>query len=202
MAPRNINTAPQYHWNNVPGARLGNQSVHLPNKYPAPSPDHHHGHPSYPYSHYRQPYVPYFYARSTYLVPGLLNSYWDSSYNSYADDESAYSSYPQQPAENNGGDYGSEPAPQYEPQQQMPDVPPPPPGPVEPFPQAAVTLVFKDGHSQEIHNYAMTKTTLYVLDEAASGRRPEIALEQIDVPATERANQGTGVHFAVPTRVD
>src|SRR5258707_6242466 len=26
---------------------------------------------------YRRPYAPYFYANSTYLVPGLLNSYWD-----------------------------------------------------------------------------------------------------------------------------
>ena len=78
------------------------------------------------------------------------------------------------------------------------DVPPPPPGVPEPLPQAAITLVFKDGHSQQVHNYAVTKTTLYVLDDAASGRRPEIPLDTIDVAATVRTNQESGLDFSVP----
>ena len=78
----------------------------------------------------------------------------------------------------------------------------PPPGPVEPLPQAPVTLVFKDGHSLQVRNYAVTKTTLYVLDDAASGRRPEISLDQIDVSATERANRAAGVDFDVPAGIN
>ena len=82
---------------------------------------------------------------------------------------------------------------------QAQDVPPPPPGPSEPLPQAAVTLVFKDGHSQQVTNYVLTKTMLYVLDDAASGRRPEIPLDKIDVAATEKTNREAGIDFVVPT---
>jgi hypothetical protein len=199
MTPRNFNTLPQYRWRTAP--RIGNPPVNMPNRYPAPSPDHHYGHRRYPYSHFRQPYVPYFYARSTYLVPGLLNDYWDYQDNwSTNDQPAAYSNATQdsnQEQAENDSNYNPEPAPQYQPQQ-VQDVPPPPPAPAEPLPQAAITLVFKDGHSQQIHNYAMTKTTLYVLDDAASGRRPEIALDRIDLSATKRANREAGVDFAVP----
>jgi hypothetical protein len=196
MGRSNFGTPPQYHWN-MPERYRGSRPSHQPNpgRYPPPNGDKHKGRPPYPISYYRQPYVPYFYARSTYLVPGLLNSNWDYPDNSYSGDQSASS--PAQGQVENNGDYEPESAP-YEPQQQAQDVPPPPPGPVEPLPQAPVTLVFKDGHSQQIRNYAVTKTTLYVLDDAASGRRPEISLDQIDVSATERANQAAGVDFDVP----
>jgi hypothetical protein len=200
-----LNTAPQFRWN-VPAGNSGARPVYSPNsnRHTAPVTDSHYGHgyPPYHYDHYRQPYVPYFYARSTYLVPGLLNSYWDYPDSSYSDDQS--NSYaPQEQVESNNG-YEPESAPN-EPQrmpygsEQMQDVPPPPPGPVEPAPQAAITLIFKDGHSQQVHNYAVTKTTLYVLDDAASGRRPQIPIDQIDVAATVRANQASGVDFAVPS---
>jgi hypothetical protein len=192
MNQRNFSTPPQYRWG-VPTRYSGSQPSRLPNRYSPPTPDWHRGRSRYPVSHFRQPYVPYFYANSTYLVPGLLNS-GDYPDNSYSDDQSASTTQAQ--AESNG-DYQPESAP-YETQQAQ-DVPPPPPDPAEPLPQATVTLVFKDGHSQQIRNYAMTKTTLYVLDDAASGRRPEISLDQIDVSATERTNQQAGVDFTVPT---
>ncbi len=200
MGRSNFSTPPQYHWT-TPERYTGSPSPHQPNpgRYPAPTGDRHKGRPPYPVSHYRQPYVPYFYARSTYLVPGLLNSYWDNPDTSYSNDQSA-SNAPQGQVEDNS-DYEPESAP-YEPQQQAQDVPPPPPGPVEPLPQAPVTLVFKDGHSLQVRNYAVTKTTLYVLDDAASGRRPEISLDQIDVSATERANRAAGVDFDVPAGVN
>ncbi len=59
----------------------------------------------------------------------------------------------------------------------------------------AVTLVFKDGRPPEqIHNYAMTRSTLYV-----TGRHTrEIPLDQLDLPATERANHEAGVTFQLP----
>jgi hypothetical protein len=196
MPRTNFSSPPQYHWN-MPGRYSGNQPSYPVNgsRYSPPASDRYHSRPPYPVSYYRQPYVPYFYARSTYLVPGLLNSYWDYPSSSYSDDQSA--SYPAQGQLENNGDYEPEPAP-YEPQQ-TPDVPPPPPGPSESLPQGAVTIVFKDGHSQQIHNYALTKTTLYILDDAASGRRPEIPLDRIDVSATERTNREAGVDFDVPT---
>lgn len=137
-------------------------------------------------------------------MPGLLNSYWGYPYgydmqDNYAGDQSAQASQ----TGDNGG-YGPEAAPDDNEQAQgmtyqaQQDVPPPPPGVPGPLPQAAITLVFKDGHSQQVHNYALTKTTLYVLDDAASGRRPEIPLDTIDVAATERTNQESGLDFSVP----
>ena len=44
----------------------------------------------------------------------------------------------------------------------------------------AVTLVFKDGRpSEQIHNYLLTRTTLYVQDQ----HRRDIALDQLDLSA-------------------
>jgi hypothetical protein len=198
MNQRNFSAPPRYNWS-TPAHSTGSSrpSYSNGNRYSPQPPDNHRGRPPYPASRYRQPYVPYFYANSTYLVPGLLNSYWDTPDNTYSGDQSASTVQGQDQGQvQNNGDYAPESAP-YETQQAQ-DVPPPPPGPVEPLPQAAVTIVFKDGHSQQIHNYAMTKTTIYVLDDAASGRRPAIALDQIDVSATERTNRQAGVDFAIP----
>ena len=59
----------------------------------------------------------------------------------------------------------------------------------------AVTLVFKDGRPVEkIHNYALTRTTLYVTD----GRRQEIPVAALDVAATEKVNRAAGVRFQLP----
>jgi hypothetical protein len=62
----------------------------------------------------------------------------------------------------------------------------------------AVTLVFKDGRPvQHIHNYAMTRTTLYVQDQ----RHREIPIEDLDLAATVKANREAGVSFSVPQGV-
>ena len=59
----------------------------------------------------------------------------------------------------------------------------------------AVTLVFKDGRAPEkIHNYALTRTTLYVTD----GKRQEIPVAALDLAATEQANRAAGVDFQLP----
>jgi hypothetical protein len=59
----------------------------------------------------------------------------------------------------------------------------------------AVTLVFKDGRAPEtIHNYALTRTTLYVTD----GRRREIPVAALDWAATEKVNRAAGVRFQLP----
>jgi hypothetical protein len=62
--------------------------------------------------------------------------------------------------------------------------------------EEAVTLVFKDGRpAEEIHNYAMTRTTLYVQDQ----HHREIPLDEIDLAATERVNRKAGMSFEVPS---
>ena len=68
-----------------------------------------------------------------------------------------------------------------------------------PSPEASseepVTLIFKDGRpAEQIHNYVLTPTTIYVGD----GRRREIPLDQVDIPATEKANREAGVDFHLP----
>jgi hypothetical protein len=64
-----------------------------------------------------------------------------------------------------------------------------------PADEDAVTLVFKDGRPPlHIHNYAMTRTTLYVQDP----HHREIPVEDLDLAATEKANREAGVSFAVP----
>jgi len=60
----------------------------------------------------------------------------------------------------------------------------------------AITLVFKDGRAPEkIHNYALTRTTLYVTD----GRSQVIPVAALDLAATEQANRAAGVNFQLPT---
>lgn len=60
---------------------------------------------------------------------------------------------------------------------------------------AAVTLVFKDGRSPEkIHNYALTRTMLYVTD----AQPQEIPVADLDLPATEKVNNEAGVKFQLP----
>lgn len=58
--------------------------------------------------------------------------------------------------------------------------------------QASVTLIFKDGRpAEQIHNYLLTPTTIY------AGRR-DIAIDEIDIAATEKANRDAGVDFELP----
>jgi hypothetical protein len=59
----------------------------------------------------------------------------------------------------------------------------------------AVTLVFKDGRpSETIHNYALTRTTLYVTD----GKPQEIPVADLNLAATEKVNREAGVKFQLP----
>jgi len=70
----------------------------------------------------------------------------------------------------------------------------PPPQPALPE-EEAVTLIFKDGRpSEQIHNYALTRTMLYVRDQ----HRRDIPVDQLDLAATQKANQANGIEFALP----
>ncbi len=158
---------------------------------------------------------PSFYATSTYLVGGGLPlypylGYWDSDWSD--DDFNAYTSnntvapytdpYPEQnsyaPAEYAQPEVAyaqptPTPAPAREPYR--PDAPAAQYQPALPD-RPAITLVFKDGRApMQIRNYALTRTTLYVLDE----HKRDIPLDQLDIAATEKTNHEAGNDFTLPT---
>ena len=63
---------------------------------------------------------------------------------------------------------------------------------------STVILIYRDGRPPEqIQNYLATRSTLTVLD---GGRRREIPLSDLNLPATMSANRQTGVDFQLPTR--
>ncbi len=62
--------------------------------------------------------------------------------------------------------------------------------------QPTTTLIFRDGRTPvQVHNYALTASTLYALD---GDSRQEIPLSLLDVPATVEKNRKAGVDFALP----
>ncbi len=56
-------------------------------------------------------------------------------------------------------------------------------------------LVFRDRHTEEIQNYAITGKTLWVFNEQ---RARKIPLAELDLPATTKANEDRGIDFRVP----
>jgi len=141
---------------------------------------------------YRAPYRPVYGVGVPYGVAGFIGNdcldYSDCGY--YGD-----SGYAAQPAPDPAGGYDTQPVEQAEaapggdfrPAYQRPQL-----LPVE---NEAVTLVFEDGRpSQQIHNYMLTRTTLYVQDS----HRQEIPVDELDLAATEKANKDSGVAFQLP----
>lgn len=117
----------------------------------------------------------------------------------FGDDEGGAQVAPQQ------ADYGNQPPAEYGPE--PPELAANTPSPFRPtyqgqseaapvHVQPATTLIFKDGRSPvQVHNYALTASTLYALD---GDSRQEIPLSLLDVPATVEANRKAGVDFALP----
>jgi len=64
----------------------------------------------------------------------------------------------------------------------------------EALPLDATVLVFRDGHKQQVTNYAVMGQTLYVFDSP----KQKISLGDLDVPATVKANDDRGVDFQLP----
>jgi hypothetical protein len=144
---------------------------------------------------YRAPFaaIPYGYGVTGWLGP----DYYDDS-EQPVDDGSASNGAPVPPYDPGGdpGGYGVGPVeqgavapesgalrPAYRPVQP------------EPASEDAVTLIFKDGRaSEQIHNYILTPTTLFVQD----AHRHEIAVADLDLAATEKANHDAGVKFHLP----
>ena len=63
------------------------------------------------------------------------------------------------------------------------------------MPQPPTILVFKDGHKQEVTNYAIIGSSLFDL---SSARRQKIAIADLDLTATQKANEAQGIEFKLP----
>lgn len=61
--------------------------------------------------------------------------------------------------------------------------------------QPATVLVFKDGHKSEVQNYAIAGDTLF---DYSDGRSHRVRLADLDLPATQKANEDRGVDFQIP----
>jgi hypothetical protein len=61
--------------------------------------------------------------------------------------------------------------------------------------QPATVLVYRDGHTAEVKNYAIVGDTLY---DYSTGSRRKIALSDLDLVATQKQNDDRGVDFRVP----
>jgi hypothetical protein len=61
--------------------------------------------------------------------------------------------------------------------------------------RVATLLVFQDKHTQEVLNYAIVGETLWVFDAQKAAK---ISMDNLDVPATIKANDDRGVDFRLP----
>ncbi len=148
---------------------------------------------------YRRPYEPAYRTRIPYIVPSYG---WVSPYYLGYPEDSGYDD--SMVAQGNAPDEsGAEPPDQDQEQ----------PGPLAPYQptyetarpaptqssEEAVTLIFKDGRPPEqIHNYLLTRTTLFVGDQG----RHAIPTDQLDLVATAKANHDAGVDFQLPNSLN
>jgi hypothetical protein len=58
--------------------------------------------------------------------------------------------------------------------------------------------VFKDGHLQEVQNYAIVGDMLY---DVSAGHHSKIALADLDLNATTKENDDRGIDFQLPNRL-
>jgi hypothetical protein len=149
---------------------------------------------------YRLPYVSYYGAGYGYGAAGWSDPdcydfpdsagcgyYDDSTYANQAVGPPASVDYPGGYAPPPGEQADVAPPEAYRPAYAQPQPPP--------EPESAVTLVFKDGRpSEQIHNYMLTRTTLYVQDE----HRRVISVADLDLAATQKVNKDAGVDFQLP----
>lgn len=149
---------------------------------------------------YRRSYFYAYGAPVAYAVPewvglGPLGYYPDD----FDYDDSAASS--DQPGAYQAQGYEPQPEEQEQPvyrEEYEPSVEAPSPPSQVPASENATTIIFKNGRpSEQIHNYALTRTTLYVLDQ----RHQDIPLDQVDLAATEKANRDAGIEFRVPQTI-
>ena len=134
-------------------------------------------------------YIPYAYPDYDVMDTGVDDSMEnDSSYGPTIFDRSGQARVPLTQPTPSEEDYRAElrakaqaaPAPQVE--QPVAEQPP-------------TVLVFKDGHQQQVVNYAIVGNTLYDL---SGGRTRRVALAELDLTATVKQNDQRGVDFQLP----
>lgn len=142
---------------------------------------------------HRQPYHSPYHTRYPYLLAPYYG-YVGAGY--LGDPDESDSSDGSSAAAENGGGYDAQPPEPDEEAFRPPyGVMPAPSAPPAPQAEEAVTLVFKDGRpSEQVRNYILTRTTLYVQD----GQQRAIPVEQLDLLATAKVNQDAGVSFQLP----
>jgi hypothetical protein len=59
----------------------------------------------------------------------------------------------------------------------------------------ATELVFRDKHTEEVQNYAIVGQTFWILNAERARKFP---IAQLDIPATQKANEDRGVDFQLP----
>ncbi len=140
---------------------------------------------------YRRPYLSIYGTGVPYVYPGWVGPYpYGYSDTTGSDDSQAASNataegYDAQPAE----PYQPPPLEPWQPNAGLTQ-PSPAPGS-----EVTVTLIFKDGRPPEqIHNYLLTRTTLYVGDPY----HRDIPTSQLDLAATAKVNHDAGVDFHLP----
>lgn len=72
------------------------------------------------------------------------------------------------------------------------------PSPADARQQIPVVLIYRDGHQQEVTNYAIVGPTLYDLGTFVAHKIP---LTDLNLQATIKANDDRGVEFTVPASV-
>lgn len=157
---------------------------------------HHHHYPNYPY----YPYYPYYYSYYPVIDPYTYGAPMDAG--APPSDEDQYQGGPTifdrrgsgnlYPNDYNAQQGQQSPAPAPAAPVASAASPEPPPE----SPQPPTILVFKDGHKQEVTNYAIVGANLFDLSQ---GRRQKIAIADLDVEATHQANEDQGIDFRLPS---
>ncbi len=137
----------------------------------------------------------YGYGTGAWVVPYYIPSYDTSGYDSGGGGPYLYSGPPQEQTLHVVVDLAPpRPALPEEDLQASPAAATEPPHQSEVAPLDATVLVFRDGHEQQVTNYAVMGQTLYVFDS----HKQKISLSDLDVPATVKANDDRGVDFVLP----
>ncbi len=148
-----------------------------------------------PYSgswRYRRPYVSPYRAVVPYGISGWVPPYYLSYPDDTGDDGSTTAANPADGYDQQADDRGPPPWPSIYDQGLLAAQAP---RATTPAGEEAVTLIFKDGRApRQIHNYILTRSTLFVGDSNAS----EIPVNQLDLEATARVNQDLGIDFRLP----
>ena len=156
------------------------------------------------HDHYRRSYYGGTAIYSPYYANGLYWPWpyfgdWDSGYDDSADTTAAPAQNPDQnPGRYPDQDYAPEPQPE---DMSRPAYPPAITGsPGVAISEPTVTIIYKDGHAEQVHNYALTRAALLMMDNASAGYSLLVPLELIDLPATEQINRAAGVDFRPPVQ--